>query len=265
MQCCLPNTTAKRLFWCDLYNGGHRHTVENSCFAIFACFPRVCVFIEEGGAPFAVGTTTTTTITNQAVLTGGVRGSLEGVQFLPFGVRRTIDEVIGHGKISGLPLLLSPVYQWADARLAALLHYLPRSVRQTHGLLRKIRLKWHQTVHVASVREPTRPPRHIFTVSHRPSRLVRLADYTPLTIFRSEQHNDLELDHTLSHTFLTNMGPPQPAIDLLAPYCTSKDTSNLHGARRFTGLIQNSTRSRAGKMAAVDETFSTLVRKYSVY
>lgn len=94
----------------------------------------------------------------------------------------------------------------ANRSHCTVIHYLPRFVRQTHGLYRKIRHKWHQTVDVRGVREPMHLSRHIFlgtTVNHRPSRTStsptgRLYSSHHLS---SKQHNDLKLDQSQLHTF----------------------------------------------------------------
>lgn len=50
----------------------------------------------------------------------------------------------------------------ANRSHCTVIHYLPRFMRQTHGLYRKIRHKWYQTVDVPSVRESMHLSRHIF-------------------------------------------------------------------------------------------------------
>ncbi|RZC35775.1 hypothetical protein BDFB_003810, partial [Asbolus verrucosus] len=79
----------------------------------------------------------------------------------------------------------------------------------------------------------------------------------------SGPHNDLGRNHSstaLFHTFVTNIGATEPLYQHLTPHPAKKHPFNLHTTLQFAEFIRNSTRSQTGKMAAVDETFSTLVR-----
>ncbi|CAH1369917.1 unnamed protein product, partial [Tenebrio molitor] len=79
----------------------------------------------------------------------------------------------------------------------------------------------------------------------------------------SGPHNDLGRNHSaaaLFHTFVTNIGATETLRQHLTPRPPKKHPFNLHTSPRFAEFIRNSTRSQTGKMAAVDETFSTLVR-----
>lgn len=80
----------------------------------------------------------------------------------------------------------------------------------------------------------------------------------PLTIFRRDR--TMIYHSALFDTFLTNIGATWPLHQHPNGRPTEKQPFDLHTTRRFAEFIRNSTRSQTGKMAAVDETFSTLVR-----
>lgn len=67
-------------------------------------------------------------------------------------------------------------------------------------------------------------------------------------------------DSGFPDTFVTNTCTHGPRVDFSRSIPPEKDPFNLYGLQQFRELIQNSTRSQTGKMAAVDESFSTLVR-----
>lgn len=105
------------------------------------------------------------------------------------------------------------------------------------------------------------------TVSHRPS----WTSTSPTGRLHSHYlspssvgpHNDLGRNHSntaLSHPFLTNIDTTEPPHQRLTSRPKKKHPFNLHTTLHFAEFIRNSTRSQTGKMAAVDETFSTLVR-----
>lgn len=105
----------------------------------------------------------------------------------------------------------------------------------------------------------------VSTIGHHELRLVgRLYSATASHHLPSvPPHNDLDRNHStnaLSIAFLTNIGSIQPLHTLANTIPPKKHTFNLHTSLQFTEFIRNSTRSQTGKMAAVDETFSTLVR-----
>lgn len=179
----------------------------------------------------SVGTTTTTNNNNVCGLTGGIGRSLKRVQFLPFGVWWTINKMIGHGKKYWC--CYSPVYQ-AEAEALAQCDGEPKSLHRNplftavytpkHMVyiekyrINDTKLSMYRVFESRCISQGTYLYQTI--VNHRPSRTStsptgRLHSSHHLS---SEQHNDLELDHSLSYTFLTNIGPLVPANHFLILY-----------------------------------------------
>lgn len=119
-----------------------------------------------------------------------------------------------------------------------------------------------QTVPAAGVRGPTHLTRHILgqsPIGHHGLTLTGRSHSRCLSPSSVGRHND-PLHHAPGHPLLTSNCVSRPPHQHQTPRPTERHPFDSHTTPRFAEFIRNSTRSQTGKMAAVDETFSTLVR-----